>query len=360
MRYLSGGTIFALAAFCFALRADDLTPRVGSIEIYGARKVSLQKIRKAVGAEPGDFLPSRGDAEERLDKIPGIVASRVEAACCELHNAVLYVGVEERETPHIEYHPVPTGNVQLPEELFASYKTFLDEVAGSLRGHNADEDLTNGYSLMQDVECRRLQQSFIPLVTTDRALVDRVLRESADPEQRSAAAYLLQYGPRGEQESRLIVDGLQYALRDSEDAVRQSAMQSLKAVAVGGRLHPEQRVRIEPTWFVELLNSAVWSDRRGASLALVDLTEDRNADMLALIRERALPSVIEIARWHDLQHALPGFILAGRLAGLSEAEIKSAWVGEDREEVLKQALNPSGKHSVFSSVRHKTAARDPK
>jgi hypothetical protein len=340
--------------FGLALRANDLTPRVGTVEIYGERKVSAQKIQKAIGAKPGDFLPSREDAEERIDRIPGVVGSRVEAACCNQNQTVLYVGIAERDTPHVEYHPVPTGDVQLPEDLWARYKTFLDEVAGSIRGHNADEDLTNGYSLMADPECRRIQESFIPDVAKNLAQVDRVLRDSADPEQRAAAAYLFQYGPRGERASKTVVDGLQYALRDTDDTVRQNALQSLKAVAVGGKLHPEQQVRIEPTWFVELLNSVVWSDRRGASLALVNMTDDRNAETLALIRERALPSVIEMARWHDLQHALPPFILAGRLAGLSEAQIKNAWMGDNREEVLKRAANPNGRHSVFSSVMRKS------
>jgi hypothetical protein len=60
--------------------------------------------------------------------------------------------------------------------------------------------------------------------------------------------------------------------------------------------------------------------------------------MLDLIRERALPSLVEMSRWHDLSHALPAFILVGRLAGLEEKQIQSAWVGPDREEVIKQAL----------------------
>jgi hypothetical protein len=48
-----------------------------------------------------------------------------------------------------------------------------------------------------------------------------------------------------------------------------------------------------------------------------------------------------MARWRDLKHALPSFILAGRLAGMEEAQIKQAWLSEDRESVL-QAL--AGKH----------------
>jgi hypothetical protein len=333
----------------------DITPRVGLIEIYGARKVSTEKIRAALGAKPGGPMPSRMDAEERIDKVSGVVVSRVEAACCDGNNMVLYVGIEERDAPHIDYHEIPTGDAKLPPALFDSYHKFLDEVAGSIRGRNADEDLTQGYSLMADPECRRIQESFLLDVGANLALVDRVLRESADPEQRAAAAYLLQYGPRGPHTTKIVVDGLQYGLRDDDDDVRENAMRALKAVAVGAKLHPGQEIRLEPTWFVELMNSVVWSDRRDATRALVNLTENHDPDTLALLRERALPSVVEMARWHDQTAALPAFILAGRLAGLDEAAIKTAWLGGDRETVLKKALNPNGstKHSRFSSVLHR-------
>lgn len=326
-----------------AARADDITPRVGSIEIYGARRVSIQKIRSAVAIKEGDPLPSREDVEDRIDKLPGILASRVEATCCSDRNMILYVGVEEKDQPHFEYHPAPAGDVSLPVELVGNYHTFLDAVSESIRGKNADEDLTNGYSLMADPECRDLQQAFIPFVERDLALIERVLRESADPEQRATAAYLLQYAPRTPRTSKIMVDALQYALQDREDGVRENAMRSLHAIAIGARLHPEQQIRIEPTWFVELLNSVVWSDRHNATLALVNLTDKGDPEALALIRDRALSSIIEMARWHNLQDALPAFILAGRLAGLDEKEIQDAWVTGDREAVLKQAINPKKK-----------------
>jgi hypothetical protein len=328
-------------------KAEDITPRIGVIEIYGAHRVSVQKIRSAIQVKAGDPLPSREDTEERIDKLSGILASRVEAACCSQRNMILYVGVEERDAPHIEFHPAPTGNMELPAGLFESYRKFLENVEASIRGRNADEDLTNGYSLMADPESRNLQQSFLPAVEQNLAQIDQVLRQSADAEQRSAAAYLLQYGPRGPHTSKVIVDSLQYALRDQEDIVRANAMRALEAVAIGAKLHPDEQLRIEPTWFVELMNSVVWSDRHDASRALVNLTDSRpdRAATLQLLRDRALPAVVEMARWHDLKHALPAFILAGRLAGLDEQQIKDAWLNEDREPVLKEALSHQGKRS---------------
>jgi hypothetical protein len=328
-------------AVSIAAAADDITPRIGLIEIYGDHKVSENKIRAALAAKVGDPLPSREDAEARIDKVAGVLVSRVEAACCSGRGMILYVGVEERDSPHVEYHDSPTGDVTLPAGLFDGYRKLLDNAAASIRGGNADQDLTNGYSLMADPESRELQLSFLPAVEQNLALVDQVLRQSADSEQRAAAAYLLQYAPRGPHTNKFIVDALQYALRDREDEVRENAVRALQAVAVGAKLHPDQQIHIQPTWFIELMNSVVWTDRHDATLALVNLTEARDPETLALLRDRALSSVVEMARWHDLQHALPAFILAGRLAGLDEQQIKAAWVGEDRESVLKQALSSS-------------------
>ena len=199
---------------------------------------------------------------------------------------------------------------------------------------------------MADPECRRLQEAFIPFADRDLALLDRVLRESADSEQRTMAAYVLQYAPRNPRAARVMINALQYALQDQEDDVRENAMRSLRAVAVGAKLHPEQQIHIEPTWFIELMNSVVWSDRHNATLALVNLTDKGDPDTLALIRERALPSVIEMARWHSLQDALPAFILAGRLAGLDEKEIQDAWITGNREPILQQAMNPKKKRGA--------------
>jgi hypothetical protein len=329
-------------AVSIAAAAVDVTPRIGLIEVYGAHKVSEQKIRAALVAKVGDPLPSREDAETRIDKVPGVLSSRVEAACCSERSMILYVGVEERDSPHLDYHDTPTAEIALPATLLDGYRKLLDNAAASIRGHNADQDLTNGYSLMADPESRELQLSFLPAMAENLALVDRVLRQSADSEQRAAAAYLLQYGPRGPRTSKIIVDALQYALRDREDEVRQNAVRALQALSVGAKMHPDQEIQIQPTWFVELMNSVVWTDRHDATMALVNLTEARDPETLQLLRDRALSSVVEMARWHDLQHALPAFILAGRLAGLDENQIKTAWTG-DRESVLRQALHSRAK-----------------
>lgn len=347
---------------------EDITPRIGDIEVYGTHRLSPEKIKSALDLKPGSRLPSRLDAEEKLDRLSGVVSSRLEAICCDGRNAVLYIGVEERNQPHIDFHTAPTENLMLPQEITEKYAALIDATALSMHGKNPDEDLTNGYSLMADPDSRELQQSLLALVAANLSTVDQVLRQAADPEQRATAAYVIQYGPRSVRASKTIADGLQYALQDPDESVRKNAMISLRAVMVGSRLHPDQPVHIEATWFVELMNSVVWSDRHNASLALITLTDkvnradrqnpldDHRAEALDLIRSRALQPVLEMARWRDMRNALPGFILAGRLAGLDEKAIQDAWVSGQRDPVLEKAEHPNGKKSGIMGL----GRRDPK
>jgi len=152
------------------------------------------------------------------------------------------------------------------------------------------------------------------------------------------AAFLIGYAPT----KRLVVDDLQYAMQDPDDSVRNNAMRALGAIAVLAGSDPELGIRVRPTWFIEMLNSIVWTDRNKAAMALGHLTENRDAAVLGQIRERALSSVVEMAGWNSLGHALPAFLLAGRIAGMPENEIREAWSKGERENVISRARSSGG------------------
>ncbi len=357
MRLLCCLPVAAFLATAFAI-AEDITPRVGEVEIYGTHHVSPEKIRSALNLRPGSPLPPRAASEEKLEHLSGVIESRLQVVCCDGSKTVLYIGIEEPNQPHIVFHSAPTRDVKLPDELSEKYAAVVEAAAASMHSRTADEDLTNGYSLMADPDARQIQQSLLPLVEANLPAIDEVLRDSADPEQRAAAAYVIQYGPRTVRTSKTIADALQYALQDPDEDVRKNSMVSLRAVMVGARLHREQGIHIEATWFVELMNSVVWSDRHNASLALVTLTEKHNPEALDLMRSRALQSVLEMARWSDMRNALPGFILAGRLAGFDENAIQEAWVNGRREAVLQKAEYPNGKKSGITALVHRDSKKD--
>ena len=309
-------------------------PRIGVIDFYGLNRVPEARVRKAVGVTEGDFLPSsKGDAEERLDQIPGIVESHLEAVCCDAGKMILYIGVEEKGAPHFDLRDAPESAVTLPESITAAYRELLDALSAATRRGTTAEDLTRGHVLMADPLAREIQEKF-PEIAKDhlRELRD-VLRNSQDEDQRAAAAYVIGYAPKKAE----VVDDLQYALRDSDSGVRANAVEALLAVAVYAKLNPEAGIKIQPTWFIEMLNSLSWSDRDHALRALQLLTDGRDPSVLDQLSQRALASLAEMSRWKTLAHALPAFVLTGRVAGLSEQQIQDAWTRGDRESVIAAA-----------------------
>ncbi len=327
--------------FWFWLWAPGLllgqVPRIGVIDFYGLRKLPEARVRSALGVSEKDALPrSKVDVEERLERIPGVVRARLEAVCCEGDRAILYVGIEEKGAPHFDYRLPPSSNTTLPPDLVETYRKFLEAFERVARSGTVAEDLTHGYSLMADPEGRALQEQFRAFAEQNVELLHEVLREAKDDEQRAVAAYVIGYAPK----KRGVVNDLLYAMQDAHDDVRANAMRALGAIAVLAAREPDSDLRISPTWFIEMLNSIVWTDRQRAATALVNLTESRNPGVLEQLRERALPSLVEMAQWKTLAHALPAYLVLGRIAGWSDKDIQDAWSKGERDRVILQVASP--------------------
>src|SRR5208282_1767344 len=169
-------------------------------------------VRQAIGVKEGDPLPSsKGDAEERLDQIPGVVESHLEAVS-DAGKMILYVGLEERGAPHFELREAPEGDMSLPEIMTAEYRHFIEAAAAAARANITAEDLTQGHARSADPATRTVQDRF-PLFATDHLSELRdVLRNSSDEEQRATAAYLIGYAPNKAD----VINDLQYALKDPD------------------------------------------------------------------------------------------------------------------------------------------------
>ena len=314
-------------------------PRVGLVEIYGAKKSTAEKIRKVVGLQPGDPLPkSKGDLEEQIAEVSGIIRASVTAVCCEDRKAILFVGVLERGTKGYEFRDEPTGTEELPQEIVDAFKEFTEALMDAVRKGEPAEDISSGHSLMQNEAARKTQERFIGLAEQNQAKLEAVIKDSANAEHRAIAAVVLGYLPK----KKLVVDTLQLAMRDPDEGVRNNAMRSLTAIAALAEKEPELGIKVQPTWFIEMLGSVVWTDRNKAATALVNMTEKRDAKLLDRIKERAAPDLAEMARWKSLAHALPGYILLGRIAGIEEQRMIDEWSNGQREKIISEALDTAG------------------
>jgi len=314
-------------------------PVVGDINYYGLHKVAPEKIAGAVKLRPGMPLPpSKGDLEDGIAEVSGVVLARVEAVCCEGPAASLFIGIEEKGAPHPVFRAPPSGEAALSQDVVDVYQQFLVAVERAASRGNAGEDLTAGHSLMADEAARGFQQQFLTFASERLELMRNVLRNSADADQRAIAAAVIGYAPRKQD----VINDLQFALQDPDESVRVNAIRGLKAIAVLAAKQPNLGIRISPTWFIEMLNSVVLSDRMESTKALLTLTDRGNPNTTEQIRERALSALAEMARWKTMAYALPPYLLLGRVGGVPEDQVQQSWAIGDREAVIGTALQSEG------------------
>src|SRR5205807_8507452 len=159
--------------------AADSVPRVSSIDYYGLRKISENRIQKVLGVTSGDAIPPSKEAlEERLEKIPGVVLARVEAVCCEGPASMLFVGIEERGSAHFALRTAPTGEAALPAEVVEQYTELTHAIEAAARRGSTAEDLTHGHPLMADPDARAIQENFVDYAGKHLAPLREVLRSS--------------------------------------------------------------------------------------------------------------------------------------------------------------------------------------
>src|SRR5437016_7827104 len=151
--------IFSQALLC--AQTSISLPRVGVVDYYGLRKITPARIQRVLATKEGDPFPnSKGDVEERLEQIPGVVRSHLEAVCCDGGKAVLFVGIEEKGAAHFDFRSPPSGEVRLPGDIVEAYREFLVALEAAARNGNTAEDLHSGHSLMADPACHALQVRF--------------------------------------------------------------------------------------------------------------------------------------------------------------------------------------------------------
>ncbi len=283
----------AVSILLFFVAANAVAqPRVGLIDFYGQQKLSTDKIGKALGVGVGDALPpSKLDLEERLEELDGVVRSHVEAACCAGGKAILYAGVEERDSRHFQPRMIATGR-----------------------------DLT------------------LPSGDDATALAEAV-RDADDPSVRADAAALLGDAPA----TQASVDTLQVAAQDPDPTVRRAAVRGLVRMYRAAPQANDERVQVQPTWIIEMLNSVIWSDRVQAVDALLAMTERRDDLLISKIRTSGFDSLLQMANWKHLEHALPPYLLLCRVSGVPEKQAQASWSAGERDKVLTQIQKGSSK-----------------
>jgi hypothetical protein len=334
-------------AFLLPAPQDPQMPPIGVIDFYGLRTRTEQQVRAALQIKEGGTLTSEPkEAKRRLEALPGVVAASINFGCCEAGKATLYVGIAEKGAPLIAFRPAPQGKVRLPQEVTQAGEDFQKAHMEAILKGNSGEDDSEGHMLMSDPAARAVQERFLTFAARDLKLLRDVLHQSEDAEQRALAAQVIAYA----KDKQAVVNDLVEAMRDPAEGVRNNAMRALAVMAESAAQKTNHPIRIPVRPFIEMLNSVEWTDRNKSSLALLRLTKQRDPAVLSELRQKALPSLIEMARWKVSGHAYPPFFLLGRVAGFSENEIGDAWEHGDRAAFVdaaakKAKANGSGRRN---------------
>jgi len=326
-------------AFLLAGLATSVTtaqaPPIAIVDWYGMQEVSRPKLQQALAIEPGDPLPEQpAEAEARLEAVPGVADARLSAVCCEGGGTILYVGIREAGQTALSFGAAPSGAARLPEEVKEAGAAFEKALMAAVQRGEVGEDDSLGHALVHDPAARAIQESFIDLADRYRDQLREVLQDAADAEQRALAAQVLAYAT----DKPAVVPDLVHALKDPDPGVRNNAMRALALMGKYARRAPEAGIHVPLRPFIDLLSSIIWTDRNKASFALLSLAGPDDAEALATLRKEALQPLVEMARWQSPGHALPGLVLLGRIAGMSDPEIFAAFQSGEREAVIEAAL----------------------
>lgn len=313
---------------------------IGVIDFYGLHRVSVQDARRVLTFVEGDTLSLASDdqpiplleSERRLAALAGVTRAHTNIVCCDEGRLIIYVGIEENGEAAMQFRASPTGTIRLPSDVAQAGHDFDVALTAAVQRGDAAEDDSQGHALSHDPATRAVQERFVGFAARDPGLLCRVLRECAVADERALAAQILGYVANKQD----VVDDLVDGMSDPSENVRNNAM---RALVVFTRMTPPRtapRMPYQP--FVELLGSLVWTDLNKASLALMELTESRDAALLTKLRHDAIEPLVAMARWKNEGHAMPALTILGRIAGWPDDDTRAAWSRSEREKVVAAAI----------------------
>lgn len=334
-RWLPGAAVALVLACALPLAVVHAQPSViGAVDVYGARTVSPDDVRRVLGVAAGDPAPADGrDLVARVRSLRGVTTAEVSVVCCVAGRSVVYVGVQESRDSPLRLRAEPQGIVRLPEGIVQTEEEFTAALREAVAQGQADEDHSAGHALMKFPRARAAQERFIDLAVAHEDQLRDVLRESRFPLQRALAAQVLGYLPDKRNAAAILASGLD----DPSAAVRNDAARALWVIAGFARDSAEILARIPRDPLLRMLASVVWTDRNKASLVLMALTAARDTSLLDALKSRAMPELVEMAGWHSPDHALAPLVILGRIAGMPDDAIFAAWSEGDRQRVIRAA-----------------------
>ncbi len=291
--------------------------QIGTIDFYALSGLDPVQLRASLSVRPGvkfEWPATRDRIIGELTKSAGRPVTQFSPVCCDTSGRLmLYIGLGA-EAKGEAFRPKPVSDRRLAPELMKLYGDCMEILPEALKSAaGKPEDYSKGYSLSAYPPMRAIQLRIRDAAVENEDAILTVLNEAADDQHRIAAAHLAGYV----RQSKRQIDALMDASRDPNSTVRNNATRALGVLAAT----PAFARQIPAAPFIDMLNSPIWSDRNKGLMLLTSLTRERDPELLARIRARALDSLIEMAQWQNPGHAGGPILILGRIAGMDETEL---------------------------------------
>jgi hypothetical protein len=150
--------------------------KIGSIDIYGNRKISSEIILSHLTVREGDSINHENFKPENvvaaLEQIPGVKHATVNPICCDTANHImLYIGIAETDSVILKHRTAPTQNTELPHEMMIAYRSLDKQIEAAVLNGQATEDDSQGYALLDYPPARDEQIKFIDFAKKDFSLL---------------------------------------------------------------------------------------------------------------------------------------------------------------------------------------------
>ena len=299
--------------------AQEQPVPIGAIDFYGYGGIDIDKIRAALPVHIGDSFPSYEAERAVSPKIREVILRMTGKPATGVSNVrvenayLIYIGLAGATMKKFPLNAAPTGSAGLPQKMLDVYNQKMDLWSKSVAAGATDDD-SNGYALSSFPELRTVELSTRDYAVQNEDLILTVLKTASDPNQRVAAADALGYA----KQSPAQIEGLVAAAHDPDSYVRNGATRALGVLAES---NPRTAAQIPAEPFIEMLSSESWTDRNKAGFVLESLTLGRDPKVLSALHTEALESLIEMAKWHEIGHAVSFRIILGRMGGMDEKRL---------------------------------------
>jgi hypothetical protein len=333
-------TVFAIQSgySSVAFNVKRETIQIGQINYFGYAGLNLKKVQKNLPIHIGDSVSyERFDRDETqiqqvVQEITGKPATDIAEVCCDkAKHLLVYIGLSGRSSHPVVISSAPHGSDHLESTALSLYEQTMAAIENAVRHGSAKEDDSRGYALFDDPATRKIQLAMRAYAANRGPELERVLRNSADVQQRRVSAWLLGYADRSPAQIQCLAE----AATDPDEVVRNNAIRALEVLASAPTSTP---IRIDPAPFISLLFSGKWLDRNKASILLAHLSRNRDPVLLGELHAKALQPLIEGARWKDLGHSSAFLAILGRIGGIPEARLDSLIAAGDKTPIIQAAL----------------------